>query len=39
MVKRIIRSYYKLFDEKIENWIAVIIIIVILIVLASLLGK
>ena len=36
MVKKIIRSYYKLFDEKIENWIIVIIIIVILIVLTSL---
>lgn len=36
MLKKIIKSYYKLLDEKLENWTVVVIVIAILIVWVSL---
>lgn len=37
MLNKIVKSYYKLLDEKLENWTLVILIIAILIVWVSLL--
>lgn len=39
MFKKIIKTYYKLLDEKLENWTIVVVLIAILIVSASLLTK
>ena len=39
MLKKIIKTYYKLLDEKLENWTMVVLLIAILIVSASLLTK
>ncbi len=36
MLKKFIQSYYKLLDEKLENWTIVVIIIALIIVLVSL---
>lgn len=36
MLKKIIKSYYKLLDEKLENWTMVVLLIAIIIVLISL---
>ena len=39
MIKKIIKTYYKLLDEKLENWTMVVLLIAILIISASLLTK
>ena len=39
MFKKIIKNYYKLFDEKLENWTIVVLLIAALIVWVSLLTK
>lgn len=39
MLKEFIKNYYKLLDEKLENWTMVVLIIAILIVSASLITK
>jgi hypothetical protein len=39
MLKKIIKTYYKLLDEKLENWTMVVLLIAILIISASLLTK
>jgi len=36
MIRNFIKNYYKLLDEKLENWTIVVIIIALLIVLVSL---
>lgn len=36
MIKKIIKSYFKLLDEKLENWTLVILIIALLIVCVSI---
>lgn len=39
MVKKFIKSYYKLLDEKLENWTLVVILIALLIVSAAIITK
>lgn len=39
MFKKIVKTYYKLLDEKLENWTMVVLIIAGLIVCASLITK
>ncbi len=39
MIKKIIKTYYKLLDEKLENWTMVVLLIAFLIISASLLTK
>ena len=36
MLKKLVKTYYKLLDEKLENWTMVVAIIAILIISASL---
>ena len=36
MLKKIIKTYYKLLDEKLENWTMVVLLIALLIISASL---
>ncbi len=36
MVKRLINSYVKLLDEKLENWTLIVLIIALLIILVSM---
>lgn len=37
MLKKLVKTYYKLLDEKLENWTVVVIVIALLIVSVSLL--
>ena len=39
MLKNLIRNYYKLLDEKLENWTVVVVLIAFLIISVSLLTK
>ena len=39
MLKKIIKSYYKLLDEKLENWTIIVLLIATLIVSASFITK
>jgi len=39
MIKKLIKTYYKLLDEKLENWTVVVLLIVVLIISASILTK
>jgi len=39
MLKKIIKTYYKLLDEKLENWTMVVLLIAVLIISASLFTK
>jgi len=39
MIKKIIKTYYKLLDEKLENWTMVVLLIAFLIISVSLLTK
>jgi len=39
MIKKLIKTYYKLLDEKLENWTMVVLLIAVLIISASLLTK
>jgi uncharacterized membrane protein len=39
MVKQLVKTYYKLLDEKLENWTMVVLIIAALIVSASFITK
>ena len=39
MLKKIIKTYYKLLDEKLENWTIIVIVIAALVVWASIFIK
>ncbi len=39
MLKKFIKSYYQLLDEKIENWTLIVVLIWVLIISASMLVK